>query len=68
MIKVPKDKKDKDSKDVVYYFDTDSHKTYHGDICKTPKKGTVTGTVSEKDDKKIVKVSKLEYDEKDKDK
>jgi hypothetical protein len=62
-----KDKKDKDSKDTIYYFVTESHKEYHGDICKTPKKGTVTGTVSEKDGKKMVKVSKLEY-EKEKDK
>ena len=66
VIKVDKNKKDKDSKDTVYYFDTDSHKKYHGDICKTPKKGSVTGTVSEKDGKKTVKVSKLDYDEKDK--
>ena len=64
VIKVEKDKKDKDSKETVYYFDSDSHKKYHGDICKTPTKGTVTGTVSEKDGKKTVKVSKLEYEEK----
>ncbi len=50
-----------DSKDVVYYFDTDSHKKNHGQICQTPKEGTVTGTVSEKDGKKIVKVEKIEF-------
>jgi hypothetical protein len=64
VIKVAKDKKDKDSKETIYYFDTASHKKYHGDICKTPTKGTVTGTVEEKGDKKTIKVSKLEYEEK----
>jgi hypothetical protein len=68
VIKVPKDKKDKDSKDVVYYFDTDSGKKHHKTICMEPKKGTVTGVVSEKDGKQTVKVSKVEFDEKDKDK
>jgi len=68
VIKVAKDKKDKDSKDTVYYFDSKSHKEYHPDICKTPKKGTVTGVVSEKDGKHTIKVSKVEFDEKDKDK
>jgi hypothetical protein len=66
VIKVAKDTKDKDSKDTVYYFDTDSHKKYHKPVCMEAKKGTVTGTVSEKDGKKTVKVSKVEYDEKDK--
>jgi Family of unknown function (DUF6370) len=56
----------KDGKDTVYYFDTKAHKKYHKDVCKTPKKGTVTGTVSEKDDKKVVTVTKVEYDEKKK--
>jgi len=48
----------------IYYFDTQGHKEYHGDICKKPKEGKVTGTVSEKDGKKYIKVSKVEYDEK----
>jgi hypothetical protein len=56
----------KDDKDTVYYFDTKGHKKYHKDVCKKGKKGTVTGTVSEKDDKKIITVSKLEYEEKEK--
>jgi hypothetical protein len=50
----------------VYYFDKKAHSKYHKNVCKTPKKGTVTGTVSEKDDKKIVTVSKVEYDDKEK--
>ena len=53
----------KDDKDVVYYFDKDSNKKYHKDTCMEAKEGTVTGTVSEKDGKKYVKVSKVEYKE-----
>jgi len=56
----------KGGKDTVYYFDKKGHSKYHKDVCKKAKKGTVTGTVSEKDDKKTVTVSKLEYDEKEK--
>ena len=48
-------------KDVVYYFDAAGDKKHHGKICKTPTEGTVTGTVSEKDGKKIVTVSKVEF-------
>jgi hypothetical protein len=47
----------------IYYFDTASNKKYHKDICQTPKDGTVTGTVSEKDGKNVVHVTKLEYKE-----
>lgn len=48
-------------KDAVYYFDGDAHKKYHKDICKEGKEGTVKGTVSEKDKKKTIKVTSLEY-------
>ena len=61
-----KDSKDKDSKETVYYFDKESHSKYHKPVCMEPKKGTVTGVVSEKDGKHMVKVSKIEYEEKDK--
>ncbi|HEX4590824.1 MAG TPA: DUF6370 family protein [Gemmataceae bacterium] len=47
-------------KDVVYYFDAAGHKKYHGKVCQKPTEGTVTGTVSEKDGKKLVTVSKLD--------
>jgi hypothetical protein len=47
--------------DVVYYFDKDSHKKHHGDICQGSKEGTVVGTVSTKDGKKVVKVTKVEF-------
>src|SRR5690349_7731829 len=49
-----------EGKDTVYYFDSKGNKQYHMDICKKAKKGEVTGTVSEKDGKKIITVSKLE--------
>ncbi len=48
-------------KDVVYYFDTKGDKANHGKICKSPKEGTVTGTVAEKDGKKWITVSKVEW-------
>jgi hypothetical protein len=52
-----------DGKDVVYYLDEKSGKKNHTKICKTPMKGSVTGKVSEKDGKKIVTASKVEFDE-----
>jgi hypothetical protein len=54
--------KDKDKKDVTYYFDTTSGKKYHKEICTDAKQGTVVGVVSEKGDKKIVTVQKLTFD------
>jgi hypothetical protein len=52
-----------DDKDVVYYFDDAGGKKYHKQICTEAKQGTVTGKVSEKDGKKWVKVSKVEFSE-----
>jgi hypothetical protein len=49
-----------DGKDVVYYFDADSHKKHHSDYCKGSVEGTVKGKVTEKDGKKIVTVTSLE--------
>src|SRR5262249_6686368 len=48
-------------KDVIYYFDADSHKKHHPKVCNEAKEGEVVGTVSEKDGKKQVKVSKVEF-------
>ena len=52
-------------KDVTIYFDTDSNKKYHPDTCTEPKKGSVTGVVTTKDDKKTIAVAKdgVKYDE-----
>ena len=48
-------------KDVIYYFDDAGHKKHHGPICQTPKEGSVTGTTSEKDGKKIITATKVEF-------
>jgi hypothetical protein len=48
-------------KDVNYFFDTDSNKKFHKDICQEAKKGSVTGVVSEKDNKKFIAATKVEY-------
>src|SRR5262245_3537681 len=52
----------KDGKDVVYYLDDASGKKNHKAICQEAKKGTVVGVVSEKDGKKIVTASKVEFE------
>ena len=46
--------------DVVYYFDDSAHKKYHKKICMEPTQGSVTGTVTEEGDKKIINVATLE--------
>jgi hypothetical protein len=51
---------------VTYYLDDKGHtEPYHEAICGGEKKeGTVTGVVTEKDGKKYIKPSKVEYDKK----
>lgn len=49
-------------KDVTIWFDGPSHKKYHGDTCTEAKKGTVTGTITTKDDKKTIAVTALKYE------
>jgi hypothetical protein len=50
-------------KDVVYHFDDKGSKEeYHEEVCGgATKEGTVKGTVYEKDGKKYVKPSKVDY-------
>ena len=48
-------------KDTVYYFDEKSHKANHDAICQMGKEGTVTGTLSEKDGKKYIAVTKVTF-------
>ena len=53
----------KEGKDTItYFFDKDSNAKHHGDICKTPKNGTVVGTVKEADKKKVISVKKVTFD------
>jgi Family of unknown function (DUF6370) len=47
--------------DKVYYFDKESGKKYHKEICTSPKDGTVTGKVKKEGDKMVVTVSKVEF-------
>ncbi|MGE3805799.1 MAG: DUF6370 family protein [Gemmataceae bacterium] len=49
-------------KDIVYYFDPKAHKANHAGICKAGKKGSVVGTVAEKDGKKVVTVKKISFE------
>lgn len=48
-------------KDKIYWFDADSNKKYHKDICSAGKDGKVTGTVKKDGDKMVISVTKLEY-------
>jgi Family of unknown function (DUF6370) len=48
-------------KDVIYYFDKDAHSKNHKAVCTAAKEGSVTGTVAEKDGKKWITVTKIEW-------
>ena len=53
------EKVDGKDKEVVYWLkDEGKSEKYHGKFCTGPKKGSVTGVVSEKDGKKIITPSK----------
>lgn len=49
-------------KETVYYFDAKGDKANHKSICQEAKAGSVTGTVSEKDGKKVVTVKKVTFE------
>ena len=52
----------REKKDVTIYFDKESNKKYHGDICTEAKKGSVTGTVKKDGKKEVISVKELKYD------
>ena len=52
---------EKDKKKTTYWFDADSSKKYHGDVCTEVKPGSVTGTVKKDGDKMLITVSELKY-------
>jgi hypothetical protein len=54
--------KDKDKKDVVYYFDPTASKKYHSKVCTESMPGSVEGTVKTEGEKHIVTVKKLTFD------
>lgn len=51
-------------KEEIYYFDSDSQKKYGEECCSEKKMAKVTGTTSEKDGKKWIAVTKVEYEKK----
>jgi hypothetical protein len=51
-----------DGKDVVIYLDPASGKKNHSAICQSAKEGSVTGTVSEKDGKKVINAKNVKFD------
>lgn len=51
----------KGNEEVMYWFDKDSHGKYHKEICQEGKKAKVTCKVTEKDGKKWIAVTKLEW-------
>ena len=47
-------------KETLYFFDKDSDKKFHKDYCQGSTEAKVTGTVTEKDGKKMITVTKIE--------
>jgi len=52
----------KDKKEITVYFDKESNKKYHGDICTEAKNGSVTGTLKKDGKKDVISVKELKYD------
>ena len=51
----------KDDKEIIYTFDTDSHKKYHDEICNAAKQGTVTAIVTDAK-KRTISVKKVTFE------
>jgi Family of unknown function (DUF6370) len=51
-------------KDVIYFFTDDPSRKHDTAMCETVRDGKVTGVVGEKDGKKTIKVSKIEFGKK----
>ena len=45
----------------IYWFDADSSKKFHKEICTEAKEGTVTGTVKKDGDKMVISATKVEF-------
>ena len=52
----------REKKEVTIYFDKESNKKYHGDICTEAKAGSVTGSVKKDGKKEVISVKELKYD------
>lgn len=52
-------------KEETYYFDAESQEKFGKECCKEKKMASVTGTTTEKDGKKWISVTKVEYEKKD---
>jgi Family of unknown function (DUF6370) len=53
-----------DGKDVIYFFTDDPSRKHDTAMCETVRDGKVTGVVAEKDGKKTIKVSKIDFGKK----
>jgi hypothetical protein len=54
--------KDKNKKDITYYFDAKGHKANHAAICSDGKNGSVEGVISKQGKKNIITVKKVTFD------
>jgi hypothetical protein len=52
----------KDKKELVYYFDKEANKKFHGEICTEAKQGTVTGVLGKEGKQLTIKVSKVTFE------
>ena len=50
-----------DKKQTLYLVENEVSKTAHGEVCKGPKKATVTGTVAKDGKKSMLTASKIDF-------